>query len=140
MNLGSPQSYNLRICGLKKPWAERVASQHVWSRLLRSLYSFPDLALGYRSFAQAATRNLLSAAGPLLLPDKRLLCQCSVVCFSRSASAPRAPQTRTDLVFSGHVHAFERSLPIDGVQHFVVGHGGNRARPRPGCEGLRVLV
>ncbi|CAE7562712.1 PAP22 [Symbiodinium microadriaticum] len=56
----------------------------------------------HRPEREAATRNLLSAAGPLLLPDK------------------------TDLVFSGHVHAFERSLPIDGVQHFVVGHGGNR--------------
>ncbi|CAE7601496.1 PAP21, partial [Symbiodinium pilosum] len=48
-----------------------------------------------------ATRNLRSAAEPLLLPDKM------------------------DLVFSGHVHAYERSFPIDGVQHFVVGHGGN---------------
>eukprot|EP00439_Symbiodinium_sp_Y106_P008373 s5218_g1.t1 len=55
----------------------------------------------HRPEMEAATRNLLSAAGPLLLPDK------------------------IDLVFSGHVHAFERSLPIDGVQHFVVGHGGN---------------
>ncbi|CAE7840612.1 PAP20 [Symbiodinium sp. CCMP2592] len=55
----------------------------------------------HRPEMEAATRNLLSAAGPLLLPDK------------------------IDLVFSGHVHAFERSLPMDGVQHFVVGHGGN---------------
>ena len=35
---------------------------------------------------------------------------------------------RMDLFFAGHVHAYERSLPINGVQHFVVGHGGNMVR------------
>jgi hypothetical protein len=30
-----------------------------------------------------------------------------------------------DMVFSGHVHAYERMHPIDGITHFVVGHGGN---------------
>ena len=32
---------------------------------------------------------------------------------------------RLDLVFSGHVHAYERSKPVKNVQHFVVGHAGN---------------
>eukprot|EP00928_Gymnodinium_smaydae_P063618 TRINITY_DN47139_c0_g1_i1.p1 TRINITY_DN47139_c0_g1~~TRINITY_DN47139_c0_g1_i1.p1 ORF type:complete len:510 (+),score=54.88 TRINITY_DN47139_c0_g1_i1:55-1584(+) len=31
-----------------------------------------------------------------------------------------------DMIFSGHVHAYERSHPIDGIRHFVLGHGGNR--------------
>lgn len=29
------------------------------------------------------------------------------------------------MVFSGHVHAYERS-EAHGVHHFVVGHGGNK--------------
>ncbi|CAK9093922.1 Purple acid phosphatase 21 [Durusdinium trenchii] len=33
-----------------------------------------------------------------------------------------------DLMFSGHVHAYERSKPVDGVQHFVLGHGGNNEK------------
>ena len=38
---------------------------------------------------------------------------------------------RLDLVFSGHVHAYERSKPVKNVQHFVVGHAGNNeAGPR----------
>ena len=32
---------------------------------------------------------------------------------------------RMDLMFSGHVHAYERTKRVDGVQYFVVGHGGN---------------
>ncbi|CAJ1340189.1 unnamed protein product [Effrenium voratum] len=48
---------------------------------------------------EAATRRLRDAAQPLL--------------------------RQADLVFSGHVHAYERSEPVDGVRHFVVGHGGN---------------
>jgi len=32
---------------------------------------------------------------------------------------------KVDMFFSGHVHAYERMHPIDGVRHFLVGHGGN---------------
>ena len=35
-------------------------------------------------------------------------------------------------MFSGHVHAYERSKPVKNVQHFVVGHAGNNeAGPPP---------
>ena len=44
---------------------------------------------------------------------------------------------RADLVFSGHVHAYERSEPVDGVRHFVVGHGGNFA---PWMQGVLLVV
>jgi len=39
---------------------------------------------------------------------------------------PRLVKARADAVFGGHVHAYERSHPISGITHFLVGNGGNR--------------
>mmetsp|Transcript_24566 Transcript_24566/g.69790 ORF Transcript_24566/g.69790 Transcript_24566/m.69790 type:complete len:530 (-) Transcript_24566:66-1655(-) len=50
---------------------------------------------------EQATRELMEAAEPLLVKAK------------------------ATMLFSGHVHAYERSLPVEGIQHFIVGNGGN---------------
>mmetsp|Transcript_19025 Transcript_19025/g.34389 ORF Transcript_19025/g.34389 Transcript_19025/m.34389 type:complete len:484 (-) Transcript_19025:21-1472(-) len=54
--------------------------------------------------SEEATSQLMSNAEPLLL----------------SAQA--------DLMFAGHVHAYERLEPISGMRHFIVGHGGNHEK------------
>ncbi|CAK0888696.1 unnamed protein product [Prorocentrum cordatum] len=53
-------------------------------------------------------------------------CDDELVCAELRASAEEVLMSAgMNMVFSGHVHAYERSHPVDGVQHFVVGHGGN---------------
>ena len=38
---------------------------------------------------------------------------------------PPRSSLRMDLMFSGHVHAYERSKPVEGTRYIVLGHGGN---------------
>jgi hypothetical protein len=46
--------------------------------------------------------------------------------FTLKASAERMlAEAKVDMLFSGHVHAYERLEPIHGICQFVVGHGGN---------------
>lgn len=45
----------------------------------------------------------------------------------RSSAQPLLAN-KMDLMFSGHVHAYERSKPVEGTRYIVVGHGGNNEK------------
>eukprot|EP00933_Yihiella_yeosuensis_P041100 TRINITY_DN35540_c0_g1_i2.p1 TRINITY_DN35540_c0_g1~~TRINITY_DN35540_c0_g1_i2.p1 ORF type:complete len:191 (-),score=34.34 TRINITY_DN35540_c0_g1_i2:10-582(-) len=42
-----------------------------------------------------------------------------------TSAEPLLVNAGVDMFFSGHLHAYERSKPVQGIRHFVVGHGGN---------------
>lgn len=44
------------------------------------------------------------------------------------ASAEPLLAKKMDLMFSGHVHAYERSKPVEGTRYIVLGHGGNNEK------------
>eukprot|EP00929_Paragymnodinium_shiwhaense_P038556 TRINITY_DN20355_c0_g2_i1.p1 TRINITY_DN20355_c0_g2~~TRINITY_DN20355_c0_g2_i1.p1 ORF type:complete len:518 (+),score=55.33 TRINITY_DN20355_c0_g2_i1:185-1738(+) len=46
----------------------------------------------------------------------------------RASAEPLLKRAGVSMLFAGHVHAYERSYPVDGMHHFVVGHGGNYER------------
>eukprot|EP00971_Amphidinium_carterae_P051938 1022357-Amphidinium_carterae.2 len=41
------------------------------------------------------------------------------------SAMPLLLSAQADILFAGHVHAYERLGAIDGMRHFVVGNGGN---------------
>mmetsp|Transcript_11340 Transcript_11340/g.18113 ORF Transcript_11340/g.18113 Transcript_11340/m.18113 type:complete len:294 (-) Transcript_11340:62-943(-) len=132
-------SFRIRYKGLKGPmWGSDIRGPvHIIT-----LDSYTDLSTTgaqYRWFKKHLENNVDRKLTPWLVVQSHVPMYCSNTGHSlegetiRKSYEPLMNKHKVDFYFGGHVHAYERSHPVNnytvedcGVVHITIGDGGNR--------------